>query len=71
VGTERERSMTVIEKLTIQTTVDFLNVYGPAHPGENIGWDFLSLLPGSRSTQGGPVPRSVPEDRYKEVRPCL
>jgi len=70
VGTKRERSMTVIEKLTIQTTVDFLNVYGPTHPGENIGWDFFSLLPGSRSTQGGTVPRADPKYRYEEEPPC-
>jgi hypothetical protein len=70
-GTARQRKLELVERLTIQTTVDFLNVYGPADPGENIGWDFYSLLPGTRSTQGGPVPRAAPEYRYKEERPCL
>jgi hypothetical protein len=67
---ERERSLTLIDRVTIQTTVDFLNVYGPAHEGESIGWDFFSLLPGSRSTQGGSPPRAAPEYRYEEEAPC-
>jgi hypothetical protein len=70
VGTQRQRTLTLIDRLTIQTNVDFLNVYGPAKPGENIGWDFFSLLPGSRSTQAGPVPRADPKYRYKEEPPC-
>ena len=61
----------ILRHVIIENCVDFLNVYGPADPGENIGWDFYSLLPGTRSTQGGPVPRAAPEYRYKEERPCL
>jgi len=70
VGTGRERSVPLIERLTIQTNVDFLNVYGPTQEGESIGWDFFSLLPGSRSTQGGSPPRGVLEHRYSEEPPC-
>jgi hypothetical protein len=70
VGTARQRKAELIERLTIQQSTDYLNVYGPAHPGESIAWDFFSLLPGTRSTQGGPVPRGRPEYRYKEEPPC-
>ncbi len=71
VGTAKQRKVDLIERLTIQTNVDFLNVYGPARPGENIGWDFFSLLPGSRSTQDGPVRRADPRSRFEEESPCL
>lgn len=67
---DRERSITLVDQLTVQTTVDFLNVYGPAREGESIGWDFFSLLPGSRSVQGDVQPRVDPEFRYSEEHPC-
>lgn len=67
---ERERSMILVERLTIQTTVDVLNVYGPVQEGESIGWDFFSLLPGSRTLQGGTPPRASQEVRYSEEDPC-
>jgi hypothetical protein len=61
---------TLVERLPIQTNVDFLNVYGPTHGGENSGWDYVSLRPGTRSMQGGTVPRVAPEHRYNEEPPC-
>jgi hypothetical protein len=60
----------LVERLTIQPTADFLNVYGPEQEGESIGWDFHSLLPGSRSLQADTLPRADPESRYKEEPPC-
>jgi hypothetical protein len=67
---ERERTLTLVEQMTIQTTVDYLNVYGPTKEGESIGWDFYSLLPGSRSLQGDTPPRADADDRYSEEYPC-
>jgi hypothetical protein len=66
-GSETKREMTLVERLTLQTTADFLSPYGR---GESIGWDFYSLLPGSRSTRDYIPPRGDPEHRYSEAPPC-
>jgi hypothetical protein len=67
-GGESVQKSTLIDSLTIQTTADFISPYGE---GKSIGWDFYSLLPGSRSTEAGPVRRGDPKFRYSEVSPCV
>jgi hypothetical protein len=67
VGTEQKRTEVLVERLVIQTTADFISPYGQ---GESIGWDFYSLLPGSRSTRDETPLRGDPEHRYSEKPPC-
>jgi hypothetical protein len=59
-------SAPLIERLTIQTTADFLSPYGEG----GIGWDYFSLLPGSRSTHGDTPRRADPLHRPPEKPPC-
>lgn len=68
VSSETERTLPLIDTLTVQTTADFISPYGQR---ESIGWDFYSLLPGSRSEQDATPQRGDPEDRYSERPPCV
>ena len=66
-GLETKRNVPLLDNLTIQTSADFISPYGK---GKSIGWDYFSLLPGSRSTQSDTPPRGDPEYRYSEESPC-
>jgi hypothetical protein len=63
---QNPKTETLIERLTMLESVNWLSPYGE---GSSMGWDFFTLLPGSRAANGMLIPEKT-EKYYTEPPEC-